>query len=232
MSLRPDYREYILEQLNRLTPTTARAMFGGAGLYADGRIFGLLDDDTLYFKTNAETRADFEAAGCRPFQPFGPETKPMGYFEVPFEAIEDPETLRPWLDRALAAARSAPGKKEEKRRENAATTSRRPDSLAVTESITITVPLPKLFDAWTSTAARRLWLHVPSVTTRRATPRKSIRLNWNDGSTHALAEFTTLAGGRCIITVTHEGIQRPAQAAEIASIWTASLKRLKTRMER
>ncbi|TPW04292.1 MAG: hypothetical protein FD129_2923 [bacterium] len=156
----------------------------------------------------------------------------MGYFEVPADAIEDPERLRPWLDLALAAARPAPGRKAKKVRNDPSAAPRKHDSLAVTETITIAVPLPKLFDAWTSTAARRLWLHVPSVTTRRATPRKSIRLNWNDGSTHALAEFSTLAGGRCIVTVTHEGIQRPAQAAEIAAVWTASLKRLKTRMER
>ncbi|MDZ4805298.1 MAG: TfoX/Sxy family protein [Candidatus Eisenbacteria bacterium] len=232
MSVSPDFRDYILEQLNRLTPTTARAMFGGAGLYAGGQIFGLLDDDTLYFKTNADTRADFEAVGSRPFQPFGPETKPMGYFEVPADAIEDPEKLRPWLDRALAASIKAGSRKSPKAEREAASSSRKHGTLSVSETITITVPLPRLFDAWTSTAARRLWLHVPSVTTRRANPRKSIRLNWNDGSSSALAEFTTLAGGRCVITVEHGGIQRPAQAAEIAAIWTASLKRLKTRLER
>jgi len=232
MSLTPDYRDYILEQLNRLAPTTARAMFGGAGLYAENRIFGLLDNDTLYFKTNPETRPAFEAAGCRPFQPFGPDTKPMGYFEVPADAIEDPESLRPWLELALVAARPAPGVKEKKRPKSAPTTSGKPHALAVTESVTITVPLPTLFDAWASATARRLWLHVPSVTTRRANPGKSILLTWNDDFSSVRADFSTLSGGRCVVTVTHEGIQRPAQAAEIQAIWTASLNRLKTRMER
>lgn len=233
MTISPDFRDYILEQLNRLTPTTARAMFGGAALYAGGQIFGLIDDDTLYFKTNADTRADFEAAGCRPFQPFGPDTKPMGYFEVPADAIEDTEALRPWLERALAASQAAAkGKPKKEGRPVASSAGRKQDALTVSETITITVPLPRLFDAWTSTAARRLWLHVPSVTTRRANPRKTIRLNWNDGSSSALATFTTLAGGRCVVTVEHDGIQRPAQAAEIAAIWMASLRRLKTRMER
>jgi DNA transformation protein len=185
MSLTPDYRDYILEQLNRLTPTTARAMFGGAGLYAENRIFGLLDNDTLYFKTNPDTRPAFEAAGCRPFQPFGPDTKPMGYFEVPRDAIEDPESLRPWLELALAAARSDSGGKAKKRPERAPSESGRKESLTVTESITVTIPLPILFDAWASATARRLWLHVPSVTTRRANPRKSILLNWNDGASSA-----------------------------------------------
>lgn len=107
MAVTAAFRDYILEQLNRLVPTTVRSMFGGAGLYSGGRIFGLLDNDTLYFKVDDGNRTDFEAAGCRPFRPFGPGTKPMGYFEVPADAIEDPDALRPWLTGALAAARAA-----------------------------------------------------------------------------------------------------------------------------
>jgi DNA transformation protein len=232
MSLNPDFRDYILEQLNRLVPTTARAMFGGAGLYAEGRIFGLLDDDTLYFKTNPETRPAFETAGCRPFQPFGPETKPMGYFEVPADAIEDPERLRPWLELALAAARAESSGKAKKRPKEAPAPPTRDGSLSVTESITIAAPLDTLFDAWDSATARRLWLHVPSVSTRRAARPKSILLNWNDGASSARAEFSTLSGGRCVVTVTHQGIDRPARAAELADLWAVSLQRLKTRMER
>lgn len=110
MAVSAAFRDYVLEQLNRLVPTTARAMFGGAGLYSGGLIFGLLDDDTLYFKVDEANRAAFEAAGCAPFRPFGPDTKPMGYYEVPADAVDDPEALRPWLEGALAAARSAKSK--------------------------------------------------------------------------------------------------------------------------
>jgi DNA transformation protein len=105
------FRAYILEQLNRLAPVTARGMFGGVGLYTAGLFFGLIDDDTLYFKVDDGNRAAFEAAGMQPFRPFGPDTPPMAYFEVPADAIEDPEALRPWLAGALAAARRARAKK-------------------------------------------------------------------------------------------------------------------------
>ncbi|HEX7881021.1 MAG TPA: TfoX/Sxy family protein, partial [Candidatus Eisenbacteria bacterium] len=71
MPVSPDYRDFILEQLNRLAPTTGRAMFGGVGLYVDGVIVGLIDDDVLYFKVNDATRGIFKAAGGHPFRPFG-----------------------------------------------------------------------------------------------------------------------------------------------------------------
>lgn len=107
MAVTAAFRDYILEQLNRVVPTTARSMFGGFGLYAGGAIFGLLDDDALYFKVDDGNRPDFEAAGCQPFRPFGPDSRPMGYYQVPADAIDDPEALRPWVGGALAASRAA-----------------------------------------------------------------------------------------------------------------------------
>ena len=111
MAVSAAFRAFILEQLNRLAPVTARGMFGGVGLYTAGLFFGLIDDDTLYFKVDDGNRAAFEAAGMQPFRPFGPDTPPMAYFEVPADAIDDPDALRPWLDGPLAPARAARAKK-------------------------------------------------------------------------------------------------------------------------
>lgn len=112
MAVSAAFRDYILEQLNRLAPVTARPMFGGVGLYSAGLFFGLLDDDVVYFKVDDGNRAAFEAAGMGPFRPFGPDTPPMAYYEVPADAVDDPEALRPWLDGALAAARAARARKK------------------------------------------------------------------------------------------------------------------------
>lgn len=105
MPFSPAYRDYVVDQLGRVAPVTARSMFGGVGLYCDGLFFALIADDTLYFKVDETSRADFTAAGMSPFYPFGDESKPMNYYGVPPEALEDPDLLRPWMDRALAAAR-------------------------------------------------------------------------------------------------------------------------------
>jgi DNA transformation protein len=105
------YREYALEQLGRVAPVTSRGMFGGVGVYSDGLFFALMDDDTLYFKVDGVNRPEFEAAGAGPFLPFGDPAKPMQYYRVPEELLEDPDRLRPWMDGALGAARRARTKK-------------------------------------------------------------------------------------------------------------------------
>ena len=109
MSVSPSFREFALEQLGRVVPggpasLRARSMFGGVGLYAGERFFALLDDDVLYLKVDDATRADFEAAGMRPFMPGGDPAQTMQYYDVPADVLEDADALRPWTDRALEAA--------------------------------------------------------------------------------------------------------------------------------
>lgn len=107
MSMSAAYLDYVLEQLGRVRPVTARRLFGGAGIYADGRIFALVDDDTLYFKVDDTNRPDFEAAGMRPFEPR--EGQVMSYWEVPGDVLEDVELLEEWMERALAVGRKRQG---------------------------------------------------------------------------------------------------------------------------
>lgn len=108
------YREFAEEQLRRVVPVTTRSMFGGVGVYAEGLFFALMDDDTLYFKVDDSNRSDFEARGMGPFRPYGDETHVMQYYEVPPEVLEEPDTLRPWVERAVEVARRAKGKKKRK----------------------------------------------------------------------------------------------------------------------
>ena len=105
MSVSPGFRDFVLEQLGRVAPgVTGRAMFGGLGLYADGRIFGLVDDDVLYLKVDDLTRPEFEAAGMGPFRPFGPDGEAMGYWRLPDGVLDDAEALTPWIEKAIGVA--------------------------------------------------------------------------------------------------------------------------------
>jgi TfoX/Sxy family transcriptional regulator of competence genes len=61
----PEFVAFVLDLLAQVGPVQARAMFGGHGLYARGAMFGLLDDDELFLKTDERCRATFVAAGCR-----------------------------------------------------------------------------------------------------------------------------------------------------------------------
>lgn len=112
MAVSSEYTEYVMEQLGRVVPVTSRRMFGGVGIYSDALFFALLADDRIYLKVDDSNRGDFEAAGKGPFRPFGEDSKPMSYYELPGELLESPDRLGPWIDKALSVARNARLKKK------------------------------------------------------------------------------------------------------------------------
>lgn len=109
MAVSKAYREFVVEQLERVTRVAAKSMFGGVGLYADGLFFALIDDDTLYFKVDDTNRRDFESVGMGPFMPFKDDSHVMQYYEVPADVLEDSPTLAEWVAKAVAVARSRRG---------------------------------------------------------------------------------------------------------------------------
>ena len=104
MAVSEQFVAFVLDQLGEVRKVTHRRMFGGAGFYAGALFFALADDDTLYFKVDDSNRSDFEREGMKPFQPFGPDSKPMGYYEVPPRVLEDIEELTLWMQRAISVA--------------------------------------------------------------------------------------------------------------------------------
>src|SRR5688500_18931953 len=111
MPVSPSYKTFILEQLQIVGAVTAKAMFGGVGLYHEGVFFGLLADDTTYLKVDDGNRADYEAAGMEPFRPYGEASYSMRYYQVPADVLEDHEALPVWVEKAIAAARRKPAGK-------------------------------------------------------------------------------------------------------------------------
>ena len=110
------FREYAIEQFRRARlAVRAKKMFGGVGLYSDNHFFAVIDNDTLYLKTDAEFEKDFVELGMKPFQPFGDDAAPMHYHEIPPDVLEDPESLRSWANRAIDIARKKKHSKASKR---------------------------------------------------------------------------------------------------------------------
>ena len=106
MAISETYRDFVLEQLGRVTPVTGKSMFGGVGIYAQGLFFALIAEDRLYFKVDDATRPDFERRGMEPFRPFG-EDSAMGYYEVPADVVEDVAQLESWMRKAIDVAAKA-----------------------------------------------------------------------------------------------------------------------------
>lgn len=89
-------------------PIDVRSMFGGQGLYIEGKIFGLVVDGEIFIKVSPSTKPAFAAAGSSPFVYEG-KTKPveMPYWRLPPEALKDPKALVAWAERGLEAAKAA-----------------------------------------------------------------------------------------------------------------------------
>ncbi len=114
------FRGYVLEQLAGFDQLTVRAMFGGFGLYSRGILFGVLDDDVLYLRTDEAGRGAFESAGSRPFTPVPGGTPMLGYWEAPADVLEDREALASWSLAARAVAARAKAEKNAKANATAA----------------------------------------------------------------------------------------------------------------
>jgi DNA transformation protein len=113
MSVQAQYLAYVLEQLAGLGAVSTRRMFGGIGLYSGELFFGLIDDDTLFFKADAGNSAQYlERRMPRFMAPADGPASSKGYFQVPADIIEDGEALAAWARQsvavALASARAKP----------------------------------------------------------------------------------------------------------------------------
>ncbi|KAF0181677.1 MAG: hypothetical protein FD161_350 [Limisphaerales bacterium] len=109
------FSQFVREQLDGLPGIAFRRMFGGEGLYLGETFFGILHRGRLYFKTDAASRPDYEAAGMGPFQPNARQCLPA-YREVPAAVLEDAAQLSTWAMRAAQCHPQSKAKRSARRR--------------------------------------------------------------------------------------------------------------------
>ncbi|OGT58123.1 MAG: transcriptional regulator [Gammaproteobacteria bacterium RIFCSPHIGHO2_12_FULL_63_22] len=103
------FLDYLHELLEPCGTISTRRMFGGHGVYCDGLFIAIVIDGRLYLKVDADRQARFRAAGSAPFvyESRG-KTVEMSYWNVPEEAMDSPDDMRPWAKLAIAAALRKP----------------------------------------------------------------------------------------------------------------------------
>lgn len=118
MTNSPDYLQYLVEQLAPIGFVEAKSMFGGHGIYCDGRMFGLVAQDDLYLKVDDTTRSQFEAEGLEPFryEKASGVAAVMSYYECPGAALDDQDSLLEWARLGFEAALRAPAKRKKPRK--------------------------------------------------------------------------------------------------------------------
>jgi DNA transformation protein len=94
------FKDLVLDQLTDLRGVTARAMFGGDGLYHGATFFGIIHKGRLYFKVTIATASRYKAHGMKPFRPNAKQTL-KSLYEVPIDIIEDAEALTQWATEAV-----------------------------------------------------------------------------------------------------------------------------------
>jgi len=102
MSVSDEFIEYMLDQFSQWCRVTPRRMFGGVGLYCDGKMFGLIADDVAYLKVDNSNRKHFVEAGSSPFTPYPDKPTTMSYYEIPPDILDDTEELAQWAEQSLA----------------------------------------------------------------------------------------------------------------------------------
>jgi DNA transformation protein len=108
------FAEFLREQLAPLGRLTMRRMFGKTGVFCDGVMFGMVTENTLYFRVDDQNRVTFKEAES--FPPLNYEKKSstidLSFWRVPERLYDEPDEFVTWARAALAAAHRVATKRE------------------------------------------------------------------------------------------------------------------------
>jgi DNA transformation protein and related proteins len=100
------FADFLRDQFGSLGRVTLRRMFGKTGVFCDGLMLGMVTDDTLYFRVDDQSRAQFKEA--QSFPPLNYEKQgsaiDLSFWRAPDRLFDEPDELVEWARLALAAA--------------------------------------------------------------------------------------------------------------------------------
>jgi DNA transformation protein len=86
-----------------------KRFFGGEGIYSGDIMIGMVFGDTIYFKTDEDTRKAFLTERTKPFTfKKGGETVVTGWYALPERLYDDPDELAEWARAAYGVASVSP----------------------------------------------------------------------------------------------------------------------------
>ncbi len=102
---------------------------------------------------------------------------------------------------------------------------------AASGSRTLSVPMAKLFGAWTDEKLRAQWLPEVKIEITTATPGKSIRAKWNGGKSRLSVNFYAKGTGKTQVAVDHMKLPSSKECAKMKAYWFEALNRLQSELE-
>lgn len=111
------FAEFVRDQLEPLGRITVRRMFGKSGVFCDGVMLGVVNDDTLYFRVDNGNRELFKEAASAPPLNYakGGQLIDLSFWRAPDRLLDEPDELLIWARAALAAARRVAVKRPKSR---------------------------------------------------------------------------------------------------------------------
>jgi len=100
-----EFAQHMADIFRLFSPISLRRMFSGYGVFRDGIMFGLVYEETLYLKVDAENLADFRDQGLSQFE-YVRQGKVVGlsYYQAPEAVLEDSNEAALWARRSFEAA--------------------------------------------------------------------------------------------------------------------------------
>jgi DNA transformation protein len=98
--------EAVVELFAEFGAVAVRRMFGGAGVFVDGLMIGLVSDGVIYLKADDETIPAFQSEGLAPFSyaTRNGEHTLTSYWRMPDRLYDDAQELARWARAAHAVA--------------------------------------------------------------------------------------------------------------------------------
>ena len=114
MATDPALLAHVRDLFAGLEPISVGRMFSGTALYVDGDVmFAAILGGTVWMKSDASTRAQFDAAGSRPFSYMRKSgaREAASLMSLPDSAMDDPAEAMDWARLSLPPATEAAAKK-------------------------------------------------------------------------------------------------------------------------
>ncbi|MBI3884526.1 MAG: hypothetical protein HY302_02170 [Opitutae bacterium] len=106
----------------------------------------------------------------------------------------------------------------------------KPAGFEVSVTRTIAAPVARAFEAWKDAALREKWLPRTPLAVRKATPHKSIRITWADGTSVGV-NFWPKGALKCQVVPQHSKLPDADSAERMKDFWTEKLELLRAYLE-
>lgn len=91
--------EDLLDKFSAISGVSSKKMFGGYGIFHEGKMFGIIDSKgNSFLKVTDENRKAFDDAGAE-------QHSRMPYFSIPSEVLTNQKTLISWAKKSIKVSK-------------------------------------------------------------------------------------------------------------------------------